>query len=197
MSFVEVLRQIASRLEACDIPYMVTGSIAASYYGLARATYDLDIVISATPEKLKSLIQLLPKEDYYAVLQDALNAHRHLSMFNVLDTTRGWKIDFIFQKSATFHQEAFRRRSQVMVEGVPTCVISGEDLIISKLEWSKMGESERQVKDAAIVLEKRQHKLDHTYIEKWIQELDLTAQWLQARQLADIDRNNDRLKTNS
>jgi hypothetical protein len=46
-------------------------------------------------------------------------------------------------------------------------------------------------------LEKRQHKLDHTYIEKWIQELDLTAQWLQARQLADIDRNNDRLKTNS
>ena len=71
MSFVEVLRQIASRLEACDIPYMVTGSIAASYYGLARATYDLDIVISATPEKLKSLIQLLPKEDYYAVLMDS------------------------------------------------------------------------------------------------------------------------------
>ena len=187
MSFVEVLRQIAPRLEACDIPYMVTGSIAASYYGLARATYDLDIVISATPEKLKSLIQMLPKEDYYAVLLDALDAHRHLSMFNVLDTTRGWKIDFIFQKSAAFHQEAFRRRGQVMFEGVPTCVISGEDLIISKLEWSKMGESERQVKDAAIVLEKRQQKLDHAYIEKWVAELGLTSEWARARQSAGLE----------
>jgi hypothetical protein len=187
MSFVEVLRQIATRLEACDIPYMVTGSIAASYYGLARATYDLDIVISATLEKLKRLIQLLPKEDYYAVLQDALDAHRHLSMFNVLDTTRGWKIDLIFQKSAIFHLEAFRRRNRVMFEGVPTCVISGEDLIISKLEWSKMGESERQVKDAAIVLEKRQQKLDRVYIEKWVRELDLSTQWSKARELADVE----------
>ena len=67
----EVLRFIIYKLEQSDIQYMVTGSIAASYYGLARATYDLDIVISSTPEKLKDLISLLPKEEYYAVLQDA------------------------------------------------------------------------------------------------------------------------------
>jgi hypothetical protein len=189
MSYVEVLRSIVPRLEQSEIPYMITGSIAAAYYGLGRATYDLDIVISATADKLKKLIELLPREHYYAVLQDALEAQRHRSMFNVLDTTSGWKIDFILQKAASFHEEAFQRRMAVVFEGVPTSVISAEDLILSKLDWAKMGESERQVKDAAIVLEKRQQKLDLFYIEKWVAELGLTPQWLQARRLAGIDQN--------
>jgi hypothetical protein len=51
-SFVELLRCIAGKLDQSDIQYMITGSIAASYYGLTRATQDLDIVISATPEEL-------------------------------------------------------------------------------------------------------------------------------------------------
>jgi hypothetical protein len=113
MSYIEVLRSIVPRLEQTEIPYMITGSIAAAYYGLGRATYDLDIVISATADKLKNLVELLPKDHYYAVLQDALDAHRHHSMFNVLDTTSGWKIDFILKKPAPFHEEAFQRRLAV------------------------------------------------------------------------------------
>jgi predicted nucleotidyltransferase len=184
MSYADVLQSIVSRLEQSEIPYMITGSIAAAYYGLARATYDLDIVISATPDKLKKLIELLPKEQYYAVLQDALDAHRHHSMFNVLDTTRGWKIDFILKKPAPFHEEAFRRRLEVTFEGVSASMISAEDLILSKLEWARMGESERQVRDAAVVLQRRQHKLDLPYIEKWVHELGLTTQWSLARHIA-------------
>src|SRR5258708_3661847 len=184
MNYAAVLHSIVPRLEQSGIQYMITGSIAAAYYGLGRATYDLDVVISATADKLKKLIELLPNEQYYAVLQDALEAHRHHSMFNVLDTASGWKIDFILKKPAPFHEQAFQRRMAVTFEGVPTSLISAEDLILSKLEWAKMGESERQIRDAAVVLEKRQHNLDRDYIEKWIKELDLTSQWSQARRLA-------------
>jgi len=185
MNYAEVLRSIVPKLEQSDIPYMITGSIAAAYYGRNRTTYDLDIIISATAGKLKNLIELLPEDQYYAVLQDALDAHRHHSMFNVLDTTSGWKIDFILKKPAPFHDEAFQRRLAVTFDGVPTSVISAEDLILSKLDWAKMGESERQVRDVAVVLEKLRQKLDLPYIEKWVQDLGLTAQWSQARQLAD------------
>ena len=187
MSYVEVLRSIVPKLELSEIPYMITGSIAAAYYGLGRATYDLDIVISATSDKLKKLVELLPREQYYAVLQDALDAQRHGSMFNVLDTTSGWKIAFILKKPAPFHEEAFQRRLAVVFEGVPTSVISAEDLILSKLDWARMGESERQVRDAAVVLEKRRTNLDLPYIEKWIAELGLAAQWSQARQFAGVE----------
>jgi predicted nucleotidyltransferase len=187
MNFVEVLRRVALKLEQSNIPYMVTGSIAASYYGLPRATRDLDIVVSAGPTELKTFVQLLPQEDYYAMLQDALDARRHQSMFNVLDMSTGWKIDFIFKKSAPFHEEAFRRRKAVTFEGVHTSMISGEDLILSKLEWSKMGESERQIKDAAIVLQKRLGELDQNYIQKWVKELGLSTQWERARKLAGLE----------
>jgi hypothetical protein len=186
MNYVEVLRAIGPRLEQSEIQYMITGSIAAAYYGQNRATYDLDIVISASSDKLRNLVALLPKEQYYAVLQDALDAHRHHSMFNVLDTTTGWKVDFILKKPAPFHEEAFRRRMAVVFEGVPTFVISAEDLIISKLEWARMGESERQVRDSAVVLEKRRDKLDLPYVEKWVHELGLASQWAEARRQAGV-----------
>src|ERR1043165_1977172 len=187
MNYAEVLRSVVPKLEQSDIPYMITASIAAAYYGLTRATYDLNVVIAATADKLKRLLELLPKEQYYAVLQDALDAHRHHSMFNVLDTTSGWKIDFILQKPAPFHEEAFRRRLAVTFDGVPTAVISAEDLILSKLDWARMGESERQVRDAAVVLEKRWRSLDLPYIEKWVNELGLAVQWSQARNLAALE----------
>src|ERR1051325_10316000 len=187
MNYADVLRSIVPKLEQTEIPYMITGSIAAAYYGLGRATYDLDIVISATPDQLKKLIEVLPKGQYYAVMQDALDAHRHHSMFNVLDTTSGWKIDFILKKPAPFHEEAFQRRLAVTFDGVPTSVISAEDLIVSKLDWARMGESERQIRDAAVVLEKCRDKLDNSYIEKWLDQLGLAAQWSQTQKLAGLE----------
>jgi predicted nucleotidyltransferase len=108
-------------------------------------------------------------------------------MFNVLDMSTGWKIDLIFKKPVPFHEGAFLRRKAVTFEGVHTSMISLEDLILSKLEWSKMGESERQVKDAAIVLQKRLGELDQNYIQKWIKELGLSSQWNLARKLAGLE----------
>jgi hypothetical protein len=134
-----VLRSIVPKLEQSGIPYLITGSIAAAYYGRNRTTYDLDIIISVTADKLKNLIELLPKDQYYAVLQDALDAYRHHSMFNVLDTTSGWKIDFILKKPAPFHGEAFQRRRAVTFDGVPTSVISAEDLILSSWTGQRCG----------------------------------------------------------
>ena len=49
-----------------------------------------------------------------------------------------------------------------------------------------MGDSLLQIKDVAGVL-KVQHSLDLPYIEKWVAELGLNAQWSQARKIADMD----------
>lgn len=49
-----------------------------------------------------------------------------------------------------------------------------------------MGESERQIKDVATVLEKSFHKLDRDYIERWVRELGLVSRWESARHLASL-----------
>jgi hypothetical protein len=43
-----------------------------------------------------------------------------------------------------------------------------------------MGESERQIEDAAGVIERQGSNLDRSYVEHWVDELDLRKQWKMA-----------------
>ena len=107
-------------------------------------------------------------------------------MFNILDMERGWKIDLIFQKTGAFHQQAFLRRTAAQIDGVEVFALTPEDVIISKLDWAKRGESMRQIEDVAGVLKLQQDNLDRPYIEKCVQELGLATQWNSACRLAGV-----------
>ncbi len=65
--------------------------------------------------------------------------------------------------------------------GVATFVASAEDAIISKLEWAKLANSERQIHDAAGIVKTGAGNLDLDYIEHWVGTLDLQEQWAKAR----------------
>lgn len=186
MEFQQVFRRVAEVLDSAAVPYMLTGSFASSYYGLIRATHDIDIVIEPTHQSLKTLVSHLNEKDYYADLKTATDAHRELSMFNAIDNQTGWKVDFIFRKSSAYAREAFQRRKPVNFHETIIFVASVEDVIVSKLEWAKMGESSRQIEDVAAVFKKQHNAVDRSYIEKWVAELGLAAQWSQACQLAGV-----------
>ena len=61
-------------------------------------------------------------------------------------------------------------------------VVSPEDLILSKLEWSKDSGSELQNNDVHVLLSSVEN-LDQEYLEKWAQELGVTDQLQKARAL--------------
>jgi hypothetical protein len=61
---------------------------------------------------------------------------------------------------------------------VPTASV--EDTIIAKLEWAKQGSSERQLTDVAGILRLHSESLDRAYLEKWLDALELRAQWERA-----------------
>ena len=151
MEFRDVFQRISEVLDFATIPYMLTGSFASSYYGVLRATHDIDIVISPAPQNLKTLVQRLNEKDYYVDLNAAIDAQRNQSMFNALDNQTGWKVDFILCKSSAYAREAFQRRKAVDFHQTTMFVASVEDVIVSKLEWAKMGESTRQIEDVAAV----------------------------------------------
>jgi hypothetical protein len=65
-------------------------------------------------------------------------------------------------------------------------VASAEDVVIAKLEWSKLAQSQRQLEDAATVLRLRWEALNRPYLEKWISELDLKQEWNHAKGVAGI-----------
>src|SRR5258707_5725762 len=187
MNPAEVFRQITNALNLAGISYMLTGSFASNLYGTGRATQDIDLVISATPDQMAPFLSSLPKSSYYFDVDAAKEAARRRSMFNILDMSSGWKVDLIFQKPGSYHQQAFQRRIPTEVEGIPVIAATAEDLIISKLDWARMGESSRQIEDVSAALKMQRQGLDRPYIEKWVSELSLTSEWARARQLAGLE----------
>jgi hypothetical protein len=186
MSFIEVLQRVTAALERAGIPYMLTGSFASVFYGSPRSTQDIDLVISATKEQLREFTATLPSGEYYSDLGAALEAHRRESMFNIIDIKTNWKIDMIVRKNRAFSREEFGRRQRVSLQGLPLFVASPEDVILAKLEWSKLAQSQRQIEDAAGILKIRMDLLDRSYLDKWVHELGLTKEWNDAQRLAAI-----------
>jgi len=182
----EVLRRITVALDSAGIPYMLTGSFASVFYGSPRSTQDIDLVISATKEQLRQFVATLPGGEYYSDLGAALEAHGRESMFNIIDMRTNWKIDMIVRKSRAFSREEFGRRQSVSLEGVPLFVASAEDVILAKLEWSKLAQSQRQIEDAAGILRIRTDLLDRSYLDKWVRELGLTKGWNEAQRMAGL-----------
>ena len=169
----DVLQAMVAKLDASEIPYMLSGSVASSAYGKPRSTEDLDIIISPTLPQLNALLVALPPDEYYASFEAAKAAFFEQSMFNVIDLATGWKVDLIFLKSKGFEKEKFARRVKHSVLGRQILMVTPEDSILSKLEWRKESRSERQYVDAVNVAA-RIENLDLNYLHRWAKELGIS-----------------------
>lgn len=165
---------------------MLTGSFASSFHGAPRATQDIDIVISPTPDQVRAFVAQLPRTEYYVDENAALEAVRREGQFNVIDLATGWKVDLIIRKSRAFSREEFERRAAADIHGVRIDIASVEDLIVAKLEWAKLGGSERQIEDAATMLRRRRAVIDLPYVERWVRTLGVEEQWAAARRKAGL-----------
>jgi hypothetical protein len=183
-----VIHRFAALLETAGVPYMLTGSFASGYHGAPRASQDIDIVIAPSPRSLDSFLSLLPDDRYYVSRDAAVDAYRRQSLFNVVDFASGWKVDFICRKTRPFSVTEFERRSPRDFGGRRVFLASPEDVLVAKLEWAKLAESDRQIEDAAGIVRVQGEGLDHAYVARWVAELDLERQWERALTLAGSHR---------
>ena len=96
----EVLGRVVEILERLAIPYMVTGSIAASYHGRPRATHDADVVIDPSPDQAAALVLALGAAGFYVNGAAALQAVRERRQFNAIETRRAAKVGLMSGRPA-------------------------------------------------------------------------------------------------
>jgi hypothetical protein len=98
------------------------------------------------------------------------NSIYHQRMFNIIHSTEIIKIDFIIRKDSDYRKKEFDRKKQFKLDGDYIYIVSIEDLIISKLIWSRDSCSGMQLADVKNLLKE---KIDLKYIEGWSAKLEI------------------------
>lgn len=170
---IEILKLICGRLEAAEIPYMLTGSLAANFYAIPRMTRDIDFVIEILNSKIDTFFEIFQSDFYVdkSALADAVNQQH---MFNIIHNRLIFKVDFIIRKDSVYRDTEFQRRIRVKFDDAFIWIVSPEDLIISKLIWAKDSLSELQLKDVKNLLLSI-NNLDKDYLWDWVQKLKLVS----------------------
>src|SRR5262249_14086556 len=157
---------VIDALKALEIPYMVVGSLSSNYYGVARSTKDADFVIQLGETPVPALV---------ARLGSGFQLDPQLSFETITGTTRyiirladtPFQIEIFVSGEDPHDQERFRRRHRVQIQGREAFVPTAEDVIITKLRWSLLGQRHKDLDDARNVIAVQGDRLDWDYLYRW------------------------------
>lgn len=174
----DLLKRLVMVLDQLRIDYFITGSLASISYGEPRMTLDIDVVVRLKSDQLHRLHRLFGEPDYYLSLEAAKEAVRSQSQFNIIHGASGQKIDVIIAKRNPLTDSQFKRvRIIQRHEGYQMKVAAPEDIVISKMLFYKMGESDKHLRDIAGVLKSLQSDFDREYVEQWAVQLNVMDVW--------------------
>lgn len=180
----QLLRLVAERFEALQIPYFVTGSVAATYYGEPRMTNDIDVVVRLRYDQARGLLTAFPGPDFYLDGQSISQAIDSHGLFNVIHVDSALKIDLMVAAPSAFNASRFVRVRRILVDqGVTAAFASPEDVILKKLEYFREGGSEKHLRDIAGMVRISGDALDRSYIDDWANRLGLSVEWHRASQI--------------
>ena len=123
------LKDVFESFQQHKVRYVVIGGIAAALYGVPRATFDLDILVEATPENAHRLLEALL--DAGIGTASLTNVDELLSNEITIFEDRV-RIDVQTSTPGLRFQDAWKRRKTMEYRGQSFYVVSREDLICSK-----------------------------------------------------------------
>jgi hypothetical protein len=124
------LTGVFASLSSHDVRYLVIGGIAAGLHGVPRATFDLDILLDATPENARRLLDALADAGLGTA---ALITAEELLAEEITVFQDRVRIDVQTSTPGLTFQPAWERRQTMQYRGQDMPVACREDLIASKL----------------------------------------------------------------
>lgn len=180
---IELTELVGSICEKLSIPYCITGSIASSYYGNARTTHDVDVIVGLAPDRVADLCAEFAGDDWYVSEEAARAAARAHGMFNVLHPASGFKVDFVVLSNSSFDRGRLARaRVVVLPDGKSVRMASPEDVILKKLEFYKEGGSDKHLTDIVGMLRLSGPEIDRAFIDRMAGVLGVAAEWERMKQ---------------
>ena len=175
---IDIVRDFSTRLDAVQIGYMLTGSMALNCYALPCVPHNLDFVIALRPADAEIVFRLF-SPDYDISREEVDSAIARQSFFVVTHRKSRIKVNCIICQQIKYHLTEYNRRQRVKFENFKTWIVSKEDLIISKLHWARKSLSQRHLRD---VTNLAATGCDTVYIERWTRALGIFKLWEECSQ---------------
>jgi hypothetical protein len=177
---------VAQILNTTNIPYYITGGVAAIAHGEPRATIDLDVVIAIDLADLPALAANFEAQGFYvAGLVDVMTGSLRCLNITHLETIEN--VDLMISGADEYDLIKFDRKRLYTLPGSgEVAIASPEDVIITKLIWRRESQSDKQWRDILGVLKVQQEKLDFRYLQGWVERFGIEEDWQRAKVEAGI-----------
>jgi hypothetical protein len=162
----EATLAVIDALETLQIPYLLVGSFSSNLYGVARSTHDADFVIHLGEESITRLANHLGPQfrlDPQMSFETVTCTRRHI--MEVVGIP--FKIELFYLSDDLHDQERFRRRRRVQLLGREISFPTVEDVIITKLRWTRGGKRTKDWDDILNVIAVQGDRIDWDYVHSW------------------------------
>ncbi len=157
---------VIDALESLDIPYMLVGSFSSNFYGIPRATHDADFVVLLQEGQIRALAHKLGP---------AFQLDPQMSFKTITGTTRytlhlaetPFEVELFSLSEDDHDRERFLRRRRLALRDRKTFLPSAEDVIITKLRWSRGGARAKDTDDARNVMAVQGARIHWDYVASW------------------------------
>lgn len=167
-------------LNRLKIRYMIGGSVAVSYYGEPRLTYDVDIVVFLADPDVQRLGEAFPQPDFYFPPPETVLAEMRREQgghFNIIHTATSYKADIYPSTRHELDRWSYSQRRQIQFEGESVTLAPPECVIIRKLEYYRDGGSDKHLRDIRSILAISGGAVDRSTVNEWVHRLNLESQW--------------------
>ena len=186
---VAAIAPVVAEFERLEVAYYLGGSVASSAHGIPRMTLDVDLVADLALKHVAPLVEAL-QSAYYIDAGMISEAIAHHSCCNLIHLATMFKVDVFVLKDRRYDRVALERIQKKSLDldnlSQQFFLASPEDVVLSKLEWFRLGEevAQTQWRDVIGVMKVQENRLDRAYLVKWARELGvadlLERAWMEA-----------------
>jgi hypothetical protein len=181
MQQAELFLLFTAPLDAAQIAYMISGSVASMVYGEPRLTNDVDIVVALIASRAADIEKLFPLTDFYCPPTEVIAVETRRPRrghFNLIHHGTGYKADIYTAGTDPLQAWGLRHRRAIeVVPGKSLWIAPPEYVILRKLEYYREGQSEKHILDILGMLDVSGDMLDQSFLGEQIAHMNLSREW--------------------
>jgi hypothetical protein len=165
----ELFLLFVAPLNRARIRYIITGSVAAIFYGEPRLTNDVALVVFPNEDDIRRLPEIFPSTDFYLPPHETIIAELarpERGSFNIIHMDTSFKADIYLTGRSEFNAWAFRCKRQIEFGGELLLLAPPEYVIVRKLEFFREGGSGKHLRDIRSMLRISGEQIDRAALDE-------------------------------